>query len=132
MSFTLATLKTAVKDYLQVDETTFNNNLDRFIKESESRIFKLVQLPEQRQNVTGNLTASVRFLATPSDFFAPFSLAVISSNVYHYLDYKHPSFIKQFAPNTATTGRPRYYSLFDNTAFELAPVPDTGYEIELH
>ena len=132
MSFTLTTLKTAVKDYLQVDETTFNNNLDRFIKESESRIFKLVQLPEQRQNVTGNLTASVRFLATPSDFFAPFSLAVISSNVYHYLDYKHPSFIKQFAPNTATTGRPRYYSLFDNTAFELAPVPDTGYEIELH
>jgi hypothetical protein len=132
MSFTLATLKTAVKDYLQVDETTFNNNLDRFIQESESRIFKLVQLPEQRQNVTGNLTASVRFLATPSDFFAPFSLAVISSNVYHYLDYKHPSFIKQFAPNTATTGRPRYYSLFDNTAFELAPVPDTGYEIELH
>ena len=132
MSFTLATLKTAVKDYLQVDETTFNNNLDRFIKESESRIFKLVQLPEQRQNVTGNLTASVRFLATPSDFFAPFSLAVISSNVYHYLDYKHPSFIKQFAPSTATTGRPRYYSLFDNTAFELAPVPDTGYEIELH
>ena len=91
-----------------------------------------MQLPEQRQNVTGNLTASVRFLATPSDFFAPFSLAVISSNVYHYLDYKHPSFIKQFAPNTATTGRPRYYSLFDNTAFELAPVPDTGYEIELH
>jgi|TARA_A100001391_G_scaffold71578_1_gene45657 hypothetical protein len=132
MSFTLTTLKTAVKDYLQVDETTFNNNLDRFIQESESRIFKLVQLPEQRQNVTGNLTASVRFLATPSDFFAPFSLAVISSNVYHYLDYKHPSFIKQFAPNTATTGRPRYYSLFDNTAFELAPVPDTGYEIELH
>ena len=132
MSFTLTTLKTAVKDYLQVDETTFNNNLDRFIQESESRIFKLVQLPEQRQNVTGNLTASVRFLATPSDFFAPFSLAVISSNVYHYLDYKHPSFIKQFAPSTTTTGRPRYYSLFDNTAFELAPVPDTGYEIELH
>lgn len=68
MSFTLTTLKTAVKDYLQVDETTFNNNLDRFIQESESRIFKLVRLPEQRQNVTGNLTASVRFLATPSDF----------------------------------------------------------------
>ena len=48
MSFTLATLKTAVKDYLQVDETTFNTNLDTFIKEAESRIFKLVQLPEQR------------------------------------------------------------------------------------
>jgi hypothetical protein len=30
MSFTLATLKSAVQDYLQVNETTFNNNLDTF------------------------------------------------------------------------------------------------------
>jgi hypothetical protein len=30
MSFTLATLKSAVQDYLQVNETTFNNNLNTF------------------------------------------------------------------------------------------------------
>ena len=71
MSFTLTTLKTAVKDFLQVDETTFNNNLNIFIQEAENRIFKMVQLPEQRKNVSGNLTSSNRFLATPTDFFAP-------------------------------------------------------------
>ena len=79
MSFTLTTLKTAVKDFLQVDETTFNNNLNIFIQEAENRIFKMVQLPEQRKNVSGNPTSSNRFLATPTDFFAPFSLAVIDS-----------------------------------------------------
>jgi|TARA_R100001460_G_scaffold10962_7_gene25718 hypothetical protein len=132
MSFTLATLKTAIQDYLECTESTFVNNLPTFIQESESRIFKLVQLPKQRKNVTGTVSSSNRFLATPSDFFAPFSLAVISSNTYHYLDYKHPSFIKEFAPNTTTSGRPRYYSLFDDTAFELSPVPDANYDIELH
>jgi len=132
MSFTLATLKSTVQDYLQVDETTFNNNLNTFIEEAESRIFKLVQLPEQRKNVTGTLTSGNRFLATPSDFFAPFSLAVISSDRYHYLDYKHPSFIKEYSPTTTTQGRPKYYSLFDDTAFELSPVPDSGYTAELH
>ena len=132
MSFTLATLKTAIQDYLECTETTFVNNLPTFIQESESRIFKLVQLPKQRKNVTGTVSSSNRFLATPSDFFAPFSLAVISNNTYHYLDYKHPSFIKEFAPNTTTSGRPRYYSLFDDTAFELSPVPDANYDIELH
>lgn len=132
MSFTLATLKSTIQDYLQVDETTFNNNLNRFIRESEDRIFKNVQLPEQRQNVTGSLSATVRFLATPSDFYAPFSLAVIDSNVYHYLEFKHPSFIKQFSANTATQGRPKYYSVFDNTAFELSPIPDSAYSVELH
>ena len=82
MSFTLATLKTAVQDYLQVSETTFTNQLPTFIKESEDRIFSMVQLPDQRKNVSGTLTASNRFLATPTDFYAPFSLAIISSNTY--------------------------------------------------
>jgi hypothetical protein len=132
MSFTLATLKSTVQDYLQVDETTFNNNLNTFIEEAESRIFKLVQLPEQRKNVTGTLTTGNRFLATPSDFFAPFSLAVISNNRYYYLDYKHPSFVKEYSPLTTTTAQPKYYSLFDDTAFELSPVPDSGYSVELH
>ena len=132
MSFTLATLKSTVQDYLQVDETTFNNNLNTFIEEAESRIFKLVQLPEQRKNVTGTLTTGNRFLATPSDFFAPFSLAVISNNRYYYLDYKQPSFVKEYSPVTTTTAQPKYYSLFDETAFELSPVPDSGYSVELH
>ncbi len=54
MSFTLATLKTAVQDYLQVSETTFTNQLPRFIQEAEDRIFNLVQLPFQRKKCTSN------------------------------------------------------------------------------
>jgi len=132
MSFTLATLKTAIQDYLECTESSFVTNLPTFIKEAESRIFKLVELPKQRKNVQGTLTSSNRFLATPSDFYAPFSLAVISSSTYAYLDYKHPSFMKEFAPSTSTTGQPRYYSLFDDTAFEVAPIPDANYTVELH
>ena len=87
MSFTLATLKTAVQDYLQVSETTFTNQLPNFIKEAENRIFNNAQLPNQRKNVQGTLTASNRFLATPTDFYAPFSLAVVSDSTYDYLDF---------------------------------------------
>jgi hypothetical protein len=132
MSYTLATLKAAVQDWLQVDETTFNSNLDEMIQNAEARIFKLVQLPQQRKNVTANVSTNNRFLATPSDFYAPFSLAVISDSTYSYLLFKHPSFIKQYAPGTATRGTPKYYSLFDDTAFELSPVPDADYAVELH
>ena len=132
MSFTLGTLKTAVQNYMQVDETTFNDNLDEFIRESEDRIFSLVQLPEQRKNVAGLLSQNNRFLATPTDFYAPFSLAVIDSNKYHYLIYKHPSFLKEYSPDTTVTGRPKYYSLFDQASFALAPVPSAQYDVELH
>jgi len=133
MSFTLSTLKTAVQDYLQVSETAFTSQLDTFIQEAESRIFKSVQLPEQRRNVTGAASSGNRFLATPSDFYAPFSLAVIDSdNKYTYLDFKHPSFLKEYSPTSTTTGKPKYYSLFDQSAFEMAPVPNSNYTVELH
>ena len=131
MSFTYATLKTAIQDYLEVSETTFTTQLPTFIKEAEDRIFSFVQLPEQRKNVQGTLTTGNRFLATPTDFYAPMSLAIISSSTYDYLDFKHPSFIKEYSSGT-TRATPKYYSLFDEAAFEVSPLPDADYTVELH
>jgi hypothetical protein len=132
MSFTYSTLKTAVGDYLESSETTFTNNLSTFIKESEDRIFQLVQLPEQRKNVQGTATTNNRFLACPDDFLAPMSLAIISSSTYDYLDLKHASFLKEYSPTTSVTGQPKYYSIYSQTSFALAPVPDANYTVELH
>ncbi len=131
MSFTFATLKTAIQDYLEVSESTFTTQLPTFIQQSEDRIFSFVQLPEQRKNVQGTLTTGNRFLATPTDFYAPMSLALISSSTYDYLDFKHPSFIKEYSSGT-TRSTPKYYSLFDDAAFEVSPIPDADYTVELH
>lgn len=49
MSFTLATLKSAVQDYCETAETTFVSDLDIFIKEAEERILKNVELPVFRK-----------------------------------------------------------------------------------
>ena len=131
MSFTYSTLKTAIQDYLQVSESTFTTQQPTFITEAEDRIFSFVQLPEQRKNVQGTVTTGNRFLATPTDFYAPMSLAVISSSTYDYLDFKHPSFIKEYSSGT-TRSKPKYYSLFDDAAFEVSPIPDSDYTVELH
>ena len=132
MSFTLATLKSAVQDYLQVDETTFNNNLNTFIQEAETRIFKLVQLSEQRKNVTATTSQNNRFLATPTDYLASFSLSVTNGSNKEFLLLKDVNFIQEFNPNSSTTGTPRYYAPFDVNNFILAPTPDANYASELH
>lgn len=132
MSFTLSTLKTAVQNYVESSETTFVASLDTFIQEAEERILKAVELPVFRKNVTGTASASNTYLSTPSDFLAAYSLAVISSSAYSYLLYKHVSFIRDFTPNAATTGLPKYYGLFDDNSFLLAPTPDQTYTFELH
>jgi hypothetical protein len=132
MSFTLATLKTAVKDYCETSESTFDTQLTTFIQEAEERILKNVELPDFRKNVTGTSTASSTYLSAPSDFLSPYSLSVISSNVYHYLLFKHVSFIRDYTTNPSTTGLPKYYAVFDENTFILAPTPDSNYTFELH
>ena len=132
MSFTFATLKTAIQDYTDNSETTFVNNLSIFIKQSEERILKNVQLSLFRKNSTGSATSSNKYLAMPSDFLAPFSLSVLSSSAHEFLEFKDVNFIQTFTPNPATTGTPRYYAIFDISNFILAPTPDEAYTAELH
>ena len=132
MSFTLATLKSTVQDYCETAETTFVADLDTFIKEAEERILKNVELPVFRKNVTGNATTDFPYLATPSDFLATYSLALIVNSVYTYPLFKHVSFIRDYSPNATTTGATKYYALFDDNTFLLGPTPDSDYTYELH
>ena len=131
--FTYSSLKTAIQDYLDSSETTFVNNLNNFITTTEERILKNVQLPVFRKNVTGTLSQTNTYLSTPDDYLSSFSLAVIDgSNNYSYLLLKQVSFIRDFTPHAATTGKPLYYAQFDEDSFIVAPTPDTDYSVELH
>jgi len=132
MSFTYATLKTAVQDYCETAETTFVATLPTFIQEAEERILKNVEMPVFRKNQTGILASGSPYLTMPETFLSPYSLAVISSNVYSYLLFKHVSFIRDYSPNPATTGLPKYYALFDDDSFIVGPAPDDNYTVELH
>ena len=133
MAWTFTTLKSAIQDYVESSETTFTDNLSVFIKEAEERILKNIQIPVFRKNVTGSGTSGNTYLAAPSDFLTPLSLAVIDSDSnYNYLLLKHVSFIRDYTPAAATTGEPKYYAIFDNNTFLLAPTPNTGFTFELH
>ena len=133
MSFTFATLKTAIQDYTENTETTFVNNRSLVIRAAEVRILKNVQLSFFRKNVTANFSASDQFLAIPSDFLAPFSLSFTdSSSNKNFLDFKDVNYLQEFTPNPATTGTPRYYAVFDVSNFIIAPTPASALAVELH
>jgi hypothetical protein len=133
MTWTYTSLKTAIQDYAESTETSFTTHLDDFIKSGEERILKAVQLDDFIKNVTGTATSGSAYLASPSDFLAPFSLAVIDSDSnYNYLKLKHASFIRDYTPASSTTGEPKYYAEFDEDTFILAPTPNTTYTFELH
>ena len=132
MAFTFTTLKTAIQDYTDNTETTFVNQLPRFILNAEERILKECQLDDFRKNVSGTVAQSVKFLTKPTDFLAPFSLSVVNSSNNEFLRYKHVTFIQDYTPDPTTTGVPKYYGDWDENSFIMAPTPDGNYTAELH
>jgi hypothetical protein len=81
------------------------------------------------------MTAGNKYLQIPSDFLYVYSLAVIKSDgEYHYLIDKDVNFIREAYPRdvTATRKTPKYYAIFDASAFIVGPTPDQSYSAELH
>ena len=133
MSFTYTQLKTAIEDYTENNETSFLTNLPLFIRLTEERILKNVQLNLFKKNVSGSMTSSNQYLAMPSDFLAPFSLSFTnSSSNTTFVEYKDTDFVQTYTPNVATTGAPRYYAAYDLDNFILGPTPNSSYVTELH
>tara|TARA_R110000850_G_C9806282_1_gene450933 strand:+ start:147 stop:794 length:648 start_codon:yes stop_codon:yes gene_type:complete len=132
MSFTLATLKTAIQDYTDNSETSFVTNLPNFIKGAEEKIFKSVDLDYFRKNVTSALTSSDPYLSFPSDYLSSFSLQITTSGSEGFLLPKDVNFIREYTPASTTTGLPKYYAPFDISNFIVGPTPDANYTVELH
>ena len=132
MSFTYSTLKSAIKDYTENQESTFVSHLVDFVKTAEERIFKSVDLEFFRKNATGTTTAGNQFLAVPDDYIASFSLSLESSSNKNFLLIKDVNFLQEYNPNSSTTGLPKYYGVYDFQNFLLAPTPDAAYTAELH
>jgi hypothetical protein len=108
-------------------------DINTFIKQAEQRIYNTVQLPALRKNSTGNLTAGNKYLSSPTDWLATYSLAVIDNvGEFKYLLNKDVNFIRAAYPSPNDQDIPEYYALFDQDTFILGPTPDDSYEVELH
>lgn len=131
MTMTYAQLVTNVSDTVENEFTTAQ--IDMFIDLAEQTIYNTVQIPALRKNVTGNISASDRYLTMPTDFLYPLSLAVVTAaGDYVYLLNKDVSFLLSAYPNPTTEGTPAHYAIFSETAFILGPTPDAGLVTELH
>ena len=148
-----AQLVSAIKGYAENEfpatagSFTSTDQVDTFIKQAEQRIYNTVQFPSIRKNVTGTTTVNNKYLSSPGDFLAVYSIAVIDpvTGEYEYLLNKDVNFIRQAYPSPTDTGKPEYYALFGPTttnnispvitnelSFILGPTPNAAYSVELH
>jgi hypothetical protein len=134
-----AELVSAIKGYAENDfpatagSFTSTDQLNTFIEQAEQRIYNSIQFPAIRKNVTGTTTSGNKYLATPVDFLASYSIAVIDgTGNYEFLLNKDVNFIRAAYPSPTDSGTPAYYALFDENTFILGPTPNASYTMELH
>lgn len=140
-------LKSAIQAYTENTETNFMAEIPVFVEQAEQRIYNSVQFPSIRKNVTGVMASGNKYMACPTDFLAPYSMALITNvtgsnlntGTYEYLLNKDVNFIRQAYPTPNDTGAPKYYALFGpqstnaaELSFIVGPTPNSNYDVELH
>jgi hypothetical protein len=126
-------LVTNIRNYTEVDANVFSNSvINTFITMAENRILRDIDLDVFKLEVTGNLSANNRFLTAPTDILTHrYMLLTSPTGDQLFLDFRDTSFMKEYWPDGTQTGVPKYYAVWDQNTFYVAPTPSLAYTVEL-
>lgn len=124
-------LRAAIQNYSQDFEATFTENIDTFIRLSESRISLNVRLPNFRKDITGQLTIGNNLWSVPRDFLAPDSVIVTTPFGMWLPLNKDTEFIEEAYPDPMMRGYPRFYAFHNALWLKFGPTPDLNYDFKL-
>lgn len=126
-------LVTNIRNYTEVGSNVFTTSvINTFITMAENRILRDIDLDVFKLEVTGTLTANNKFLTAPSDILTHRYLILTSAGGDQiFLDFRDTSFMKEYWPDGTDTGIPKYYSVWDQNTFYIAPTPSSSYSVEM-
>jgi len=126
-------LVTNIRNYTEVDSNVFTSSvINTFITMAENKILRDIDLDVFKKEVSGLMSTGNRFLAAPNDLLTHRYIMVTDSNGDQvFLDFRDTSFMKEYWPDSTVTGTPKYYSVWDDNTFYVAPTPDDNYTVQL-
>ena len=134
MSYT--TLKSKIQNFIEDDSTELSSSLDDIIAQAGDMIFqRLPNLPCFRKVTTGTLVVGTADYTVASARMIRQVSVTSSSNVI-YLNHRIDSYLRDYWPNSSTTGTPIMYSTKNagtsGTVVTLAPTPSAtlAYQVD--
>lgn len=125
-------LVTNIRNYTEVDSNVFTNAvIDTFITMTENKILRDIDLDVFKLEATANMTANNKFLTAPTDILTHRYMMITSGGDQIFLEFRDTSFMKEYWADGTSTGIPKYYSVWDQNTFYIAPTPNSNYVVEL-
>ena len=122
-SYTLAALKTSLKDFAEDQGTDFSGSLDDLIKLAEDKV--LIDMDLDIFDATGSMTLSIatQTSSVPTDFLKVRSMFYTSGTTRTFMEPRTYEYLVDYWPNTGTTGTPLYWAPYTPTTVYVAPLP---------
>ena len=134
MAYTLANLRTDIRNYTEVDDSVLSDSiLDTIIKNTENKIYREADSDDNRFYATSNLAVGNRYVTIPSDLrFIRYAQLKNTAGDQVFLEKKDTSYMAAYYDTPGTqSGFPKYYANWDAEFWVVAPTPDSTYEITL-
>ena len=125
-----------IQNFMEDDSTELSNSIDQIIAQAEEMIFqRLPSLPCYRRNTTGSLVIGTADYDV-ADARMIRQVSITNSGNVEYLNHRIDSYLRDYWPNSATTGKPVMYTTKDadptnNITITLAPTPDSTYSYQI-
>jgi hypothetical protein len=125
-------LVTNIRNYTEVDANVFSDSvINTFITLAENKILRDIDLDVFKIESSANMTSGNKFLTAPTDILTHRYMMITVAGEQIFLDFRDTSFMKEYWPDGTATGVPKYYSVWDQNTFYIAPTPAQAYAVEL-
>jgi hypothetical protein len=139
MAISYSDFLTQVRNYTEVDNNVLTDQIIQdFIKSVELDVAGKVDYDDLRKYATSNFTAGNRYIVLPSDAMVVRSVQLIDSNNNRiFLEKRDTSYISEFAPNSSTTGTPKYWANWEDNVQQgqvilVAPTPASADTVQVN
>lgn len=122
-SYTLAALKTSLKDFVEDQGTDFSGSLDDLIKLAEDKV--LIDLDIDIFDATDSvtLTISTATATIPTGFLKIRSMFYTSGTTRTFMEQRTYEYCVDYWPSASTNGTPLYWAPLTTTTIHIAPTP---------
>jgi hypothetical protein len=123
-----------IRNYMETDSNVLSDSvINTFILMTENRILRDIDLEVFRQSDLGSLTAGNKYLTMPPDILTHRYMLIkdTTTNEDTFLDFRDVSYVKEYWEDDTETGKPKYYAVWNETTFIVAPTPAQNYQVEL-
>ena len=145
---TYTELKQQILDYCETDSAVLTDVIiNDIIEHAEHRIFRSIELDNQKEYVNGNTAANNRFVLLPGQTNSATTPTISDLTTIRYVTLYTDSgtkerhelvrvdvdFLNEYypTPETGSAAKPRYYSTWDMGTIAIAPTPNAVYKFEI-